>query len=157
MNSSGYLYSIWCIPDNWKEIKERYGMCHIPHVTIETLLSELECRSRIHNYDKEYMIRFEDNIYDFNDITYKEGGGETSGGGSETSGGGSETSGDELPAYGFYCELDSLSVSHRPHMTLLYSNLGSDMKTEKAPIHKIQGKVYMVNTVSGDPSKWRIL
>ena len=124
MNSSGYLYSIWCIPDNWKEIKERYGMCHIPHVTIETLLSEIECRSRIHHYDKKYVIRFEDNIYDFKDITYKEGGGETNWG---------ETNGcdDELPAYGFYCELDSLSVSHRPHMTLLYSNLGTDMKTEK--------------------------
>ena len=138
MNSSGYLYSIWCIPDNWKDIKERYGMCHIPHVTIETLLSETECMSRIHDYNKEYMIRFEDNIYDLNDITYKGGD-------------------NDLSAYGFYCELDSLSVSHRPHMTLLYSNLGTDMKTEKAPIHKIQGKVYMVNTVSGDPSKWRIL
>jgi hypothetical protein len=138
MNSGGYLYSIWCIPNNWKDIKEKYGMCHIPHVTIETLLSETECRSKIHYYDKEYMIRFEDNIYDFNDITYKEGD-------------------NDLPAYGFYCELDSLCVSHRPHMTLLYSNLGSDMKIEKAPIHKIQGKVYMVNTVSSDPSKWKII
>lgn len=138
MNSSGYLYSIWCIPDNWKDIKERYGMCHIPHVTIETLLSETECMSRIHDYNKEYMIRFEDNIYDLNDITYKGGD-------------------NDLSAYGFYCELDSLCVSHRPHMTLLYSNLGSDMKIEKAPIHKIQGKVYMVNTVSSDPSKWKII
>ena len=150
MNGGGYLYSIWCIPDNWKDIKERYNMCHIPHVTIETLLSETECMSRIHQYDDKYMIRFEDNIYNLNDITYK--GGETSGG-CETSCG----CDDDLPAYGFYCELDSLCVSHRPHMTLLYSNLGSDMKIEKAPIHKIQGKVYMVNTISSDPSEWRII
>ena len=135
--NNGYQYSIWCIPENWKEIKRKYAMSHIPHVTIETCLSQIECTSRLKQLNKEYVILFENNIYDFSNIRYKQE--------------------EELPAFGFYCKLVSLHLTHRPHMTIKYKCLGKSIKIVESPIDKVKGKVYMVNTISNNPLKWKIL
>ena len=44
----------------------------MPHITIKTLLSYQESLDLIKKYNNEYNVSFQDNIYDFNNISYHE-------------------------------------------------------------------------------------
>jgi hypothetical protein len=36
MNIKGYGYSVWYVPDRWKDIQISHNIRHIPHVTVST-------------------------------------------------------------------------------------------------------------------------
>lgn len=127
----GYGFSIWCVPMNWKELRARYRTRHVPHVTIETLLSETKARARILQYAPEYKIMFEDDVRDLSDITYSED--------------------DDVPAQGFYCSLQGLRL-HRGHMTLHYETLLTPAHAI-APVD-VLGKVVIADTRSSNPGRW---
>lgn len=133
----GYKYSIWLIPNNWKYIQSYYKTEHIPHVTIKTLLTQKDAFKEYDMLKSHYLIKYQNNVYDFNDIKYD----------------GKE--GDELEACGFLCKIDGLELEHKPHMTLYYHYHNIVLKM-KAPTESL-GKVCIVNTVSDDPKKWYIL
>ncbi len=133
----GYKYSIWLIPNNWKYIQSYYKTEHMPHVTIKTLLTHNEALNEFYMLKSHYMIKYQDNVYDFNDIKYK------------------EKKDDELEACGFLCNIQNLELLHKPHMTLYYHYNNSIIKM-KAPSDTL-GKVFIVNTVSDNPKKWFII
>ena len=133
----GYKYSIWLIPNNWKYIKDFYKTDHIPHITIKTLMSGDEVFKEIKNYKNHYMISYDNNVHDFNEISYQ------------------KDRDAELPASGFFCKIHNLKLEHQPHMTLYYHYHDSILHM-KAPVSCL-GKVYIVNTISDDPVKWFIL
>ena len=133
----GYKYSIWLIPNNWKYIQSYYKTEHIPHVTIKTLLTSREAFNEYDKLKSHYMIKYQDNVYDFNDIKYD----------------GKE--GDELEACGFFCKIEGLELEHKPHMTLYYHYHNSVLKM-RSPTETL-GKVCLVNTISDDPKKWYII
>jgi len=134
----GYKYSIWLIPNNWEYIKQNYKTEHIPHITIKTLMTAKEVFQEVKKFKKHYMISYEENVYDFNEISYHK----------------DEDKDKELPACGFFCKIKNLKLEHEPHMTLYYHyhNLVLHMK----PPVSCLGKVYVVNTISDDPKKWQI-
>ena len=133
----GYKYSIRLIPNNWKYIQSYYKTEHIPHITIKTLLSQNEAFNEFELLKSHYMIKYKNNVHDFNDIKYK------------------GKKGDELDACGFFCNIEGLELEHKPHMTLYYHYHDSVLKM-KAPTETL-GKVCIVNTVSDDPRKWFII
>lgn len=133
----GYKYSIWVIPNNWKYIQSYYKTEHTPHVTIKTLLTISEAFSEINKYKSHYMINYNANVYDFNNISY------------------TEDKDADLPASGFLCDLQDLKLEHQAHMTLYYHYHNTEITME--PPTNTLGKVYIVNTVSDDPKKWYIL
>lgn len=133
----GYQYSIWLIPYIWKDIKDVYKTSHIPHVTIQTLLTLEQAQEFIKKYDQEYKIFFQDNIHDFTQISYD------------------HDKEDQLPGSGFYCEIKDLELEHQPHMTLYYkfNNKIIPMESPK----DLFGFVSIVNTLSDQPEKWFFL
>ena len=133
----GYKYSIWLIPNNWEYIKSYYKTEHIPHITIKTLLSQKEVFKEIDMLKSHYMIKYQDYVYDFDEIKYK------------------DNKNDEIEACGFFCKIDDLELEHKAHMTLYYHYHNIVLKM-KAPTDTL-GKVCMVNTVSDDPKKWFLL
>lgn len=133
----GYKYSLWLIPNNWKYIKSYYKTDHIPHITIKTLMTQSQAFKEYDNLKSHYEIKYENNVYDFNDIQYH------------------EKKEDEIEGCGFYCNVKGLQLDHKPHMTLYYHYHNSVLKM-KAPTETL-GKVYIVNTVSDDPKKWFLL
>ena len=97
----GYKYSIWIIPNNWKYIQSYYKTEHTPHVTIKTLLTISEAFTEINKYKSHYMINYNANVYDFNNISYK------------------EDKDAHLPASGFLCNLQDLKLEHQLDIQIL--------------------------------------
>ena len=89
----GYKYSIWLIPNNWKYIQSYYKTEHIPHVTIKTLLTSREAFNEYDKLKSHYMIKYQDNVHDFDDIKYK------------------GKDGDEIEACGFFCKIEDLELN----------------------------------------------
>lgn len=133
----GYKYSIWLIPNNWKDIMKFYNTKHIPHVTIKTLLSKNEAFFEVNKYKKKYLINFENNIYNFDKISYH-----------------NDTDKD-FPACGIFCKITNLKLEHIPHMTLYY-HFNKSVILTKEPKSCI-ANVCIVNTNSDNPEKWTII
>jgi hypothetical protein len=49
MDGKGYGYSLWYVPNNYKELQVLYNMLHIPHVAVETNL-QLKDAYQMYNY-----------------------------------------------------------------------------------------------------------
>ena len=133
----GYKYSIWLIPNNWKDIKNFYKMNHIPHITIKTLLSYDEALKLFKNYDNKYKVNFKDNIYDFKNLSYH------------------HEPKNEFPASGYFCKIENLELEHKPHMTIHYK-YNDKVIYNKSP-NNIEGTVFIVNTISDNPEEWNII
>lgn len=91
----GYGYSVWLVPRNHAELRERYGMVHIPHVTVET---NLERPPVLVPQRAPHIVR------NFSEYTPFPGG---------------IYEVDPLMASGFFCQTP-LVQGHRPHMSLRY-------------------------------------
>jgi hypothetical protein len=93
----GYGYSVWLVPRNHAELRKRYGMAHIPHITVET------------NLDRPpYMVpqRGTHVVKHFSEYTPLPGG---------------MCDVDPLMASGFFCQ-SPLVKGHRAHMSVRYYN-----------------------------------
>lgn len=125
---TSYKFSIWLIPENWKKIKEMYKMEHIPHITVATNI-ESELPYEILN-NKNYKVSKFSKVTNFEKM-YKH---------------------DPLNGYGFYCEINDIKTTHKPHMTLFY-NKELDNENIEIPL-ELECKLYMANTQSIDWKLW---
>ena len=129
----GYGYSIWLVPDNWKEIKKEFNMDFIPHITIATNLPYLPYG--ILN-DRTYKV----NKFSKGQVFPK------------------MYSVDPLNAFGYYCEIDGLYLDHQPHMTLFYApnaiNFLDTFSIIKQPPKEFYGKLKIANTNFDNPTQW---
>ena len=131
----GYGYSIWLVPDNWKEIKKEFNMEFIPHVTLATNLPYLpygilnEKTYKVTNFSKGEIIPKMYNV-------------------------------DPLNAFGYYCDIVGLYPSHKPHMTLFYApnaiNYLDTYSTIKQPPTEFYGKLRIANTNFDNPIQWDV-
>jgi hypothetical protein len=122
----GYQYSVWLVPKIWNDIKKVYETEHVPHITIKSLLSLEHARDLFKQYDNEYKITFQNDIYDFKQ--------------------------NDSPASGFYCKVLNLETEKQLHMTINYK-FNKKVIPLEAPEDLI-GNIYIVNTTSDKPEKW---
>ena len=126
----GYGYSVWAVPVNHKIIQERYGMKHIPHVTLST--NHLNVPAPL-NYGQKVEIEFKDKhlyrlprMYEYEPI--------------------------DTISSGFYCKIKG----HKDpilHMTLSYDFSGN-YSDFKAPDEILEARIYRADTRSLEPSEW---
>lgn len=121
---TSYGYSVWLVPANYDEIKRKYKMRHIPHVTISTNYQYIPKISDDNTYDIKLKHGYEvfPKMYKSNDI---DGG-------------------------GFYCEIP-ICTKHEPHMTIYYDAIFRDLPIIN---EIIEAKIHIADTRSCDPSKW---
>lgn len=129
----GYGYSLWAVPDCHKELAKQYGMCHIPHVTIET-----NSKTPLYaNVGKRCVISFKHGCHIFpsmyeHDIFQN--------------------------SVGFYCELDGAQTrGHNPHMTVFYRGEDCDVEQIKPPKGSLHATIQSADTRSEDPAQWNVL
>ena len=129
----GYGYSIWAVPFNYNIIQNRYGMKHIPHVTLST--NHIHVPSPI-GYDRKVEIKFTDKnlyrlplgMYEYDPIV--------------------------TTSTGFYCNIKGYNDTLL-HMTIFYDFQGNYLDF-KAPDEILDAKIYRADTRSLDPSEWEI-
>ena len=92
----GYGYSLWLVPVNWKEIKEKYAMNHIPHITVCTNMEKIDSKILT---DEIFIVKDFSNLKTFPKMYQN----------------------DPLNASGFYCKINGLRTAHTPHMTIAYN------------------------------------
>lgn len=131
----GYGYSLWLVPDEWRKLKLRYGMRHIPHVTVKTNMSEVPNvvwgRYRVGGFSRAGHFP-------------------------------SQYAHDPLTAAGFWCKSLDVPVRHRAHLTVAY---GADGERPVIPlsahVRPLTGELWCTlraaDTRSLDPSQWRLL
>lgn len=96
----GYGYSVWYIPQNYKQLQKTYGITHIPHITFQTNFETFdEALSIYHNINPIIKINFCSKIVLFPQMY----------------------SNDPLLGCGFYVEKNSkLNPEFDPHLTTKY-------------------------------------
>lgn len=122
-----YGYSLWIVPHNWKEIKDAYKMEHIPHVTVETNLTEPPRDVA----PSRHEIRFE-KPYALFPKMYEN---------------------DPFTAYGFYCKVSGIKIKHYAHMSTHYNKF---VTIFPEPPEDTWGTLVAADTRSEDCSKWVI-
>ena len=131
--SAGYGYSIWAVPHNHAEIRSKYKMKHIPHVTLKNNLEKeertymnLQCRIEC---CKQFV---------WFPPMYK-----------------NEHS---LKSSGFYCNIygTPFKMEHTPHMTVWYNYEGPWDVFDDCP-ESSMATIYSVDTRSSNPEEWKIL
>ena len=125
----GYGWSIWYVPDDWKKIMTKYGMTHIPHLTIQTNILEKPTTFGASFYLKS--IRFNSPVIEFE----------------------SQYDNDPLSAKGWLCEIPTWwNYPHKPHVTWKYN--ADDRCPRDNPIQFDDLKLVIADTRSFDPSTW---
>ena len=127
----GYGFSIWLVPTNLKYLQKTYNMKHIPHVTVETNLIELPDYSFD---DTQY------NLINFRSFAKFE----------------KQYTHDPLEAWGWICDVPDISISHIPHMSLIYTKEFT-FNTTIYPPDDTLGQLYYADTTSECPANWSLL
>lgn len=142
---SGYEYSVWFVPNNYKEIQEQYGIAHIPHITLETNLSLKDAFHIYHNACNKIVIKFKDNFVKFPSFYHH----------------------DPLVYYGWYVDVLQMTgrkLNWSPHMTVQYlprtTSLHSSNEQQvcrrmiSPPLGPIECFTVIADTRSGVPTDW---
>jgi hypothetical protein len=125
----GYGYSLWLVPQNWRDIKRIYSMKHIPHITVCTNMDRTDpvilsiSSFKVHTFS--YLKKFPK--------MYKN---------------------DPLDASGFYCKIEGICTNHTPHMSVSYSH---DDLENLAPPDSLECQLHFANTQSDKPHEWYLL
>lgn len=129
----GYGYSIWAVPVNSEQLREKYLMSHIPHVTLKT---NMEHPPQVNPYGPTCEIDFDSEFVLFPNIYGKN---------------------DLLRSSGFFCNVSGLKepVWHAPHMTIWYNYYGAHGIFK--PPRSCEANICIVNTMSSEPSEWFIM
>ena len=132
-----YGFSIWAVPKNHEQIRSKYNMKHIPHVTLKT---NLEKEDRTHNFSTCH-IKFKKNFVWFPKMYSKD---------------------EKIKrASGYYCDVEGLpfEVRHMLHMSVWYDYSGpwSGENIPEEPPDNTMATIYSVDTRSPDPSEWQII
>ena len=126
-----YGLSLWAVPRNHVEIRERYNMKHIPHITLETNLTKPSFSCDVGNVVQAEFTR---GMTKFPWIYTPDG---------------------PLEASGYYCIMKGLYnvPKHRLHMSIFYNYDGQYMQyLEPPPVCLCD--VVRADTRSEDPSEW---
>ena len=126
---TGYNWSIWYVPNNWKEFMKKYDMVHVPHMTYATNL--LERPTDVDAPLKIHKIMFNSNMKRFK----------------------SQYENDPLKAVGWTCIVPKpWTPSHVPHVTWKYSCDVDDMV--ETPDSWTDLFLAIADTRSDVPSLW---
>lgn len=113
-----YGYSVWYVPDNYRELQERYNIQHIPHVTLKTKMSFDDASNLYHSQIKiadtiniEYYNKFITfPAYDKNDhLQYR---------------------GWKVNIVGMNDKFKSVNSNWNPHMTVEYTVINNNKKSQ---------------------------
>ena len=125
----GYGYSLWLVPVNWKEIKEKYAMNHIPHITVCTNMEKIDSKILT---DEIFIVNNFSNLKKFPKMYQN----------------------DPLNASGFYCKIHGLRTTHTPHMTLAYDH---NYNITHSPPDSFSCLLFFADTRTLDYTKWELL
>jgi hypothetical protein len=126
----GYGWSLWYIPENWKEIAETYGFQHVPHVTLQSNLTKEEAIALFEKSAKTATIRLESDLVVFPTM-YEV---------------------DPLKAAGWYAT--GIDTPHRPHMSVRYwTDLPVDLTPCGNPPDVVECFLAIADTQLS-PSEW---
>lgn len=127
----GYGFSIWYVPYDWKEIKKKYKMAHIPHITYMTNMKQIP---NIEYLSSNIVANKFTAVEKFKPMYSSEC----------------------LKGMGWYCKVP-LKTDHRTHMTLKYYLDEHDLiQPDQNPI-ELKCFCCIADTRSRDQSKWFIL
>lgn len=146
--NKGYGYSVWYVPENYKELQDIYKISHIPHITLETNLLLRDAYHIYHNACPDITIKFKEKYVRFPSFYDN----------------------DPLISYGWY--VDVIKMTRRklnwvPHMTLKYlqrSSKNSNSNIDKSilsdykhpPSNEIKCKVIIADTRGNEPVHWHV-
>ncbi len=146
-SQSGYGYSVWYVPRNFKELQEKYNISHIPHITLETNLSLRDAYHVYHNANKSIRVKFQDKYVKFPSF-YEN---------------------DPLMSYGWYVDIIGMTrrkLNWTPHMTLRYVSrknnntykdkviLSENLKLSTEIDNDFECDIMIADTRSGVPQEW---
>ena len=132
--NSGYEYSLWLVPINYKTIQKTFKMKHIPHITVETNLKTIEnC-----NTNKIYIVK---NFTWYGKIE-------------------SQYTNDPLCSWGWLCDSIDIVIKHQAHMSMVYNKhnekITNIVPPDETPV-LLECNLYYADTRSDDPSKWYLI
>lgn len=142
----GYGYSVWYVPENYKELQELYKIPHIPHITLETNLCLRDAYHIYHNASPDIVIRFQDKYVKFPSFYDN----------------------DPMISYGWFVDVVKMTrrkLNWVPHMTLRYlprTSINNNNYKDKCilsenlfpPSNEIKCKVIIADTRSNLPIEW---
>lgn len=139
---NGYGYSVWFVPNNYKDIQEHYNITHIPHITLETNLSLKDAFHIYHNNtNKKILVKFKENFVKFPSF-YPH---------------------DPLMYFGWYVEVLRMSgrkLNWSPHMSVRYlprTNTSQSVGSfQPPPMGPVECFMTIADTRSGVPTEWHI-
>lgn len=127
----GYGFSIWIVPLDHQMFMKKYNMVHIPHITVSTnYTSVLQARETFNKLSSICSFSFHPGYHMFPSMYEYE----------------------VLRGSGFYCDVHSIEISHKPHMTVFYNVDHRYHIDEPQNIH--YGVIQIADTTSLDPRQW---
>ena len=145
--NKGYGYSVWYVPENFKELQDKYQISHIPHVTLETNLCLRDAYHIYHNATQDIIIKFKNEYVKFPSFYDN----------------------DPMTSFGWYVDVIRMTrrkLNWNPHMTLRYlpriTNENNSSYKDKSylsenlspPSNEIKCKVVIADTRSHLPIEW---
>jgi hypothetical protein len=142
--NKGYGYSVWYVPENYKELQDIYKISHIPHITLETNLCLRDAYHIYHNASPDITIKLQDKYTKFPSF-YEN---------------------DPMISYGWYVDIVKMTrrkLNWVPHMTLKYlPRISNNNYNDKSILSKglspasneIKCSVIIADTRSNQPMEW---
>lgn len=144
--NKGYGYSVWYVPENYKELQKTYKIPHIPHITLETNLCLRDAYHIYHNASTDIIIKFQDKYVKFPSF-YEN---------------------DPMISYGWFVDVVKMTrrkLNWVPHLTLRYlqrTSLNNNAYKDKSmlsenlcpPSNELKCFVIIADTRSDSPIEW---
>lgn len=139
---NGYGYSVWYVPNNYKELQQRHNMVHIPHITLETNLILRDAFHIYRNAPRNIEVEYIPKLVKFPQC-YEH---------------------DPLMGIGWYVDVPFMKNRKpwwKPHMSSVYIARGTqtiwtDYQRLMPPPGKFDCFITIADTQSIVPSDWRI-
>ena len=131
----GYFWSIWYVPNEYRDFQYRYDMKHIPHITAITNLKERPSQKDLSKWPPIIdFLTFTSELYKMTQ-SYEN---------------------DPLFGSGWNCTtVPKLDVKHNLHLThKYYENADYELDNFSKPPQIIGMKRVVADTRDDDPSKW---
>jgi len=144
-SNSGYGYSVWFVPINYKEIQDKCNIKHIPHITLETNLSLKDAYHIYHNACQKISVKVKPEIVKFPSFYHH----------------------DPMISYGWYVDILNMTkrkLNWTPHMTITYlprsnkttSMTDANILASHHPLGPLECFATIADTRSGLPEEWSI-
>lgn len=145
--NKGYGYSVWYVPENYKDLQDTYKISHIPHITLETNLCLRDAYHIYHNSSPDIIIKFQNKYVKFPSFYDN----------------------DPMISYGWFVDVVKMTrrkLNWVPHMTLRYlprttTNNNNNYKDKSillenlcAPSNEMKCSLMIADTRSNLPIEW---